>query len=328
MKRIFKAILGMIACAVCVWPAGVLADNHYPSTGLRIIVPYGASSGPDSVARRIGQRLSEQMGIPVVIENREGAGGSIAARAVATAPPNGSTIGVIASPGFFSVPLMQKQAVYDPIAQFTAIARVADSPLLLVASPKATFTDFESLRAQARQQPGKLTFAATGVGSATHLSMEALKLATKLDIRFVPYKSTGQQATDLLGGQIDLNVTSLGGSLPQARAQQVRAIAVGSLRRSPGLPDVPTFAEVSGKRDLEAVVWYGFVGPKNMPEPLVRRLSAEIQKAMASAPVAALFDANGLLPSYEAPNEFAQTMARSAAEAEQLVKLLRLGPQE
>lgn len=324
MKRCATA-LGCLWAAFTLASLPALAAEPYPVSTLRIVVPFGASSGPDPVGRRIGERLAEQMGITVVVENREGVGGRLGALHVANAPADGSVILIVASPPFASAPYMQKKPAYDPVVQFTPIARVLTTPLMLVSYKQAPFANYEEMRDYAKRNPGLLNYASSGIGTGSHLSMESLKLASgNLDITFVPYKSTGQQMTDVIGGQVQLNMPSVAGGYPQVKAGNVRALAVGSARRSALMPEVPTFAEASGQAGLEAVVWYGFFGPRGMPEAVVSRLSAEIGKAVATPQMTALIEAMGAEPAYQPNAEFALTLARGVVDARKLIEFLKI----
>lgn len=328
MKRYAVALSCLLAVSALTSIPARAADP-YPISTLRIVVPFGPSSGPDPVARKIGAELAAQMGITVIVENREGAGGRLAAQAVANAPADGSVILIVASPPFASAPLMQKKPSYDPIANFTPIARVLSTPLMLIASKHAPFTTFQEMREYAKRNPGKLNYASSGTGSGSHLSMEALKLAAGgLDIVFVPYKSTGQQMTDVIGGQVYLNVPSVAGGFPQVKAGNVRALAVGSAKRSRLMPDVPTFAEASGKPGLEAMVWYGFFGPRGMSEAVANRLSSEIEKAIATAQMTEQIESMGAEPAYQSPAEFAQTLRRGVMDARELIDYLKIPLQD
>lgn len=318
------AVLRCVAAVASLACMSAYAADAYPVSTLRIIVPFGASSGPDPVARVIGERLAEQMGINVIVENREGAGGQVGALAAAAAPANGSVILIVASPPFASTPFLQKKPAYDPVTQFTPIARALTTPLMLIGSKLAPFTTFDEMREYAKRNPGKLNYASSGTGTGSHLAMEQVKLAAGLDIAFVPYKNTGQQMTDLIGGQVQLNVPSVAGAISQVKAGNVRALAVGSAKRSPLMPEVPTFAEATGQADMEAVVWYGFLGPRGMPDAVVARLSSEISKALASPKMVALIESMGAEYAYQPPGEFVETVRRGVADARRMIEHLKI----
>jgi len=287
-------------------------------------VPFGPGSGPDPVARRMAERLTEQLGIPVVIETREGAGGQVGSQAIANALPNGATIGVVASPPFTSVPNFQKRPSYDPETQFTHIARLMTTPLMIVSSMHAPFTNFAEMQDYAKKNPGKLSYATSGSGSASFLSMETVKLAAGINVLAVPYKSNAQQMTDTIGGTVHMNVVSLAGSLQQVRAGAVRALAVGSEKRSPVLPNVPTLAEVTGKADLDAVVAYGVIGPRGIPEALVNRLAAEMQKALETPQMIQFAESSGAMMGFQGPAQWSASVRKSVLNARQVIQTLNL----
>lgn len=322
------ALLGSLLGALALSSTLTHAAEPYPVPTLRILVPFGASSASDPVARKLGELLSKQMDITVVVENREGGSGLVGSVAAANSPPNGSTVILVANPPFAAVPLLQKKPAYDPDAQFTPIARVMTSALMVVGTKHAPFSNFAELREYSKRNPGKLNYASSGTGSASHLNMEALKLATGLDATFVPYKNTGQQMTDVIGGQVQLNVPSLPGGYPQVKAGTVHPIAVGSLKRSKLMPDVPTFAEVSGQAGLEAVVWYGVLGPRGMPPAVVSRLSTEIGKAVANPQLIALIETIGAEPDFQPTEVFARSIKTGIGNARKMIELLKIPLQD
>ena len=304
--------------------AGSVHADAYPVKTLRIIVPFGGSSGLDPVARQIGERLAEQMGISVVVENREGASGQIGVVAAIASPPNGGTIVLVVNPPFAALPYMRAKPAYDPLADLTPIARVITTPLMLVSSNSSPFKTFGEMEQAAKKEPGRFSYGSAGVGTASHLKMEQLKLVMGLDLKFVPYKSTGQQMTDVIGGQIDLSMPSLSGGLPQVQTGRVRALAVGSSKRSALLPAVPTLGEATGQADFEAVVWYGFMGPKGMPASVVATLAAEIEKALASPSMAKLAESLGAERAFQGPVEFSTMLRADAESTRELIKALKV----
>lgn len=325
IPNMLKSLAGTALLASAI---AAVAQPSYPARSLRIIVPFGASSGLDPVARRIGERLAEQMGIPVVVENREGASGQVGVSAAVAAPADGSTIVLVVNPPFAALPYMRKKAPYDPLTDLTPIARVTNTPLMLIASNSAPFKTFAEMEHAAKEQPGKFSYGSAGIGTASHLKMEQFKLAKGLDIRFVPYKSTGQQMTDTISGQLHLSMPSLSGGLPQVKAGRVRALAIGSSRRSPLLPDVPTMAEASGQPNYEAVVWYGFMGPKGLPEPLVTRLAQEIEKALSAPSLAQTAETLGAERAFLGPVAFREMLRKDVEETRLLVQRLKLAIDE
>lgn len=328
VTKFLATALRAIAAAALLAAAPAAYTQPYPAKSLRIIVPFGSSSGLDPVARRIGERLAEQMGIAVVVENREGASGQVGVLAAVAAPADGSTIVLVVNPPFAALPYMRKKAPYDPLLDLTPIARVVNTPLMLISSNSAPFKTFQEMEQAARQQPGKFSYGSAGIGTASHLKVEQIKLARSLDIKFVPYKSTGQQMTDTIGGQLDLSMPSLAGGLPQVQAGRVRALAIGSSKRTPLLPDVPTLAEALGQPGYEAVVWYGFMGPKGLPEPIAARLAQEIEKALATPALAQTAETLGAERSFLGPVAFREMLRKDAEDTRTLILRLNLPQQE
>ncbi|CAN5445993.1 tripartite tricarboxylate transporter substrate binding protein BugE [soil metagenome] len=326
--RIFSKPIKSLAVVLCLWAAASAQAQTFPNKPIRIIVPFGASSGLDPIGRGIGERLAEQMGVPVFVENREGAGGQVGVMAAVASPPDGSTIIIVVNPPYAAAPYMRAKLPYDPLTDLTPIARVVTTPLMLIASNQSGLNTFSEMVQVAKSQPGKLSYGSSGVGTASHLKMEQIKLVDKLDIKFVPYKSTGQQMMDTVGGQLDLSFPSLAGGLPQVQSGKVRALAIGSPQRNPLLPAVPTLAEATGKPGLEAVVWYAFMGPKGMPHDVVARLASEIEKALDTPAMAKVAETLGAERSFLGPVGFTEQVRKSAEESRSLIKELNIMVQE
>lgn len=324
MKLSIASMLKSLTVVLSLGVAASVQADAYPAKSLRIIVPFGSSSGLDPVARRIGERLAEQMNIPVIVENREGASGQVGVMAAVAAPADGSTIVLVVNPPYAALPYIRKKPAYDPVADLTPIARVINSPLMLISSNHASFKTFEEMEKAAKKEPGKLNYGSSGIGTASHLKMEQLKLLKGLDISFVPYKSTGQQMTDVIGGQIDLSMPSVAGGVSQVQAGRVRALAVGSSARNPLLPAVPTLAEATGQANFEAVVWYGFMGPKGLPATIVAKLAEEIEKALDSPAMAKTAETLGAERAFLGPVAFAAMLRRDAGDTRDLIQRLKL----
>ncbi|MGT2434033.1 Bug family tripartite tricarboxylate transporter substrate binding protein (plasmid) [Cupriavidus basilensis] len=261
------------------------AGSDWPNRPVRIVVPFSSGTGLDVMARGIAEQLHEQTGGNFVVENREGAGGGIGAIAVGRAAPDGYTLLFTAHSPFASAPFVKDGPTYDPVADFTPITKVAQTPMVLIAGKTAPFGKFDDLVSYARAHPAQLNYASSGVGTPSHLHMEVLKQAMGLDIVAVPYKNTGQAMTDLIGGQVPLYMPSYAAALPQLRAGQVKALAIGSSRRYAEFPNVPTLAEAMKRPDLRASVWYGFLGPKGMSSALVARIDTQLAKAVSASVV-------------------------------------------
>ena len=289
------------------------AQTAYPTKPVRIIIAFGPGTGLDVMSRAFAERLTEQMKQSFVVENREGAGGTIGVVAAARSAPDGYTILFAANGPFAISPWQTPQPPYDPVNDFVGITRVGVVPMILVASTKAPFRNFEEMVAYARANPGKLDYASSGVGTPSQLSVELIKRALKLDIRAVPYKSTAQAMTDTIAGQVPLYMPSFPATLNQIKAGQVRGLAIGLSRRSDVMPDIPTVAEATRQPDFETVVRYGFLAPKGTPAEIVTRLDAEIQKSLGTPQITTLFQKVGATRSVAGPRDFAAQI-RSDAE--------------
>jgi tripartite-type tricarboxylate transporter receptor subunit TctC len=255
------------------------AAQPYPSHPIKILVGFAPGGGTDVVARLIGQKMQESMGQPVVIENRAGATGMIAAELMTKSPADGYTLlmGHVNSNAI--APNLFKNMAYDPIADFQPVTYVGYVPNILAVHPAVPAKTVPELIALAKKEPGKLTFASSGVGSTQHLAGEMFMILTGTQLVHIPYKGSGQAITDLLAGQVTMNFDTMPPVLPHIQAGKLRALAISTPARLPQLPDVPTFNEV-GITGFDVTNWYGVFVPAKTPKEIVARLSAEVNKAM------------------------------------------------
>ncbi|MFM1987155.1 MAG: hypothetical protein RJA99_112 [Pseudomonadota bacterium] len=273
-------VAGLAAAAAArALPAAAQSPAPFPSRGLRIVVPFAAGTGSDVVARAIGQKLAEQLGQPVVAENREGAGGIVGTNVVRQAPADGYTLLMAANP-FTLAPATFATAPYDPLREFVPVAKVADVPIVLTVAANSPFQSVGELVAFARANPGKLTYASSGKGTPSQFETELFKQAAGIDLLEVPYKNTAQALTDTMSGQVSMYPSAMPLALPHVRAGRARALAIVDRRRSPSLPDVPTLAEAMQRPSYVATpLWYGFVARAGTPPEAIARLEAEIRRA-------------------------------------------------
>ncbi len=252
----------------------------YPSRQITLIVPFAAGGSNDVVGRAIGKKLSEAWGQPVVVEDRPGAGGMIGTSAVAAAAADGYTL-LLVSSTFTINPAIKKNMPFDTIKDFTPVAFIARSPLLLVASKQLPVKSARELLDLARSKPGQITYASAGLGSINQIAAELIALSAGAKFMHVPYKGGAPALNDLVGGHVDIYVSSLPQVLQLARDGQARALAVTSAKRTALLPDVPTLAE-AGIAGVDLWSWWGIVGPAGMPANVVNALNAEIGKMLTS----------------------------------------------
>jgi tripartite-type tricarboxylate transporter receptor subunit TctC len=291
----------------------------YPSKPITIIVPFPAGGTTDILARLLGQYMSTAMGQPVVIDNRAGAGGNIGGQAAARASADGYTL-FMGTVGTHAINAsLYKKMPFDHVKDFAPLTRVAMVPNLLVAHPSQPFKTVQELVAYAKANPGKVTCGSSGNGTSIHLSCELFKTMTKVDITHVPYKGSAPAVNDLLGGQIAMMFDNMPSALPHAKAGKLRAIAVTSAKRSPGLPDTPTVAE-SGVPGYEATSWFGMFAPAATPPAIVSQLNAVMVKALNDPDVKKKISEQGAEPHSEKPADFAAFIGAETAKWGKVVK--------
>jgi tripartite-type tricarboxylate transporter receptor subunit TctC len=273
--RIVNALV--TGLALLLWPALATAQD-FPSRSIRLIVPFPAGGPNDIIARVVGQRMSELMKQPVVIDNRGGQGGVLGTDVVAKAAPDGYTIGIVSAGALAISPSMEKVA-YDTMKDLAPVTLVATVPEMLVVGSNIPAHDMKELIALAKAQPGKFNFASTGAGSLPQLAGELFKLKAKIDIVHVPYRGAAPAINDLLGHQVEMAFLDLPILLPQVKAGALRAIAVGARQRAPTAMEVPTTAEV-GLPDVLAENWYGMVAPAGTPPAIIAALNKIATEAM------------------------------------------------
>jgi tripartite-type tricarboxylate transporter receptor subunit TctC len=297
--RILGALLTGLWVALS--PALVVADE-FPSKAIRLIVPFPPGGPNDIIARVIGQRMSELIRQPVVIDNRAGQGGVLGTEALAKANPDGYTIAISSAGALAISPSMEKVA-YDTRKDLAPVTLVATVPEMLVVATNVPARDMNELVALARTKPGKLNFASSGPGSLPHLAGELLKLTAKIDIVHVPYRGAAPAVNDLLGQQVQMAFLDLPVLLPQIRAGKLRGIAVGSPQRAPTAMEVPTTAE-SGMPDLRVENWYGMVAPAGTPPSIVAALNGIATEAMRDPTVRQKLSSQGAELNGDTPEHF------------------------
>jgi tripartite-type tricarboxylate transporter receptor subunit TctC len=253
--------------------------QDYPNRTIRVIVPFAAGGAVDVLARLMGAKLTEQVGQPVIIENRPGAGGTLGADAVAKAAPDGYTILQNTSGGAIA-PALYKSLPFDPYKDLVPVTQITGSMLVFVTSPKSDIHSVRDLIARARAQPGKLNYGSSGVGNPLHLTMEMLKHATSIELVSVPFRGDLQINTALLAGEVEVAVVPMGTSVPHIKEGILRAIGVTGANRNPALPNVPTIIE-QGVPGFVVSGWQGWFVPGGTPAPIVDRIRREVAKMLA-----------------------------------------------
>lgn len=302
---------------------GAFALEHadaqtYPNQPVRIVVPFAAGGAVDSVARIVGQKMSESLGQPVVIENKPGAGGNLAADTVARAAPDGYTI-LLTTNGHAISPSLYRTLPFDVMKDFVPVTQLIESPLLLVASNKLPVNSFKELVALAKEKPGSLNYGSTGVGNPLHLSMEMLKKAVGIDIAAIPYKGDAPLNTALIAGEVDLAIVPVATGRANVENKLVKGLAVTTAQRSKAMPDLPTVAE-QGVPGFDASSWQGFFVPAHTPHDIVQRLYQETKKALDAPDVRERLKAFVAEPVASTPEAFAQKFKDDVAKFAKIVK--------
>ena len=253
----------------------------FPSRPIRLVVPFPPGGPTDIVARPLAQMLGESLKQSVIVDNRGGAGGLIGADLVAKSPPDGYTLlmGTVGTNAINGA--LYRKLPYDPVRDFTPITLVASAPIAVVVNPRAGITSVKDLIAQAKSNPGKMSFGSAGNGTPGHLTGEMFATAAGVSLQHVPYKGSAPAITDLLGNQIPMMFDPLQSVIQHVRSGKLRALAISGRNRSPALPDVPTLGE-AGVKDFESTAWWAVFGPANMPAEIARTLRNEIERIVRS----------------------------------------------
>jgi tripartite-type tricarboxylate transporter receptor subunit TctC len=311
------AITNLLALVLTLGFAATAGAQSWPTKPIRYIVPYPAGGNTDITGRLIGQKLSEALGQPVVIENIPGGGANIGAAAAARAAPDGYTIfqGTGSTHGINSS--LFPKLPFDPVKDFAPIVLLAESPLFLVVGPKLPVKSVPELVAYAKEHPGKLSYGSVGNGSAHHLAGELFKLRAGLDMVHVPYRGSAPVLQDLMGGQIQLAFDAT--ALQLVREGRLRALAVASTKRWPSARDIPSMSE-GGIPDFEVGGWFALFAPSGTPRPVIERINAEVNRILATAPVQQRLREIGLEPLGGSPEQLAKHVAAELAKWPAIVK--------
>jgi tripartite-type tricarboxylate transporter receptor subunit TctC len=303
-----KYFLRFLAAALALAAGGALAQGPQPP--LRLIVPFTAGTGIDLIARTVGPKLGERLGRAVVVDNRPGASGNIGTEAVVRAKPDGSTLLVSVNTLVMNRSLYP-QLPFDPVKDLVPVSLTSWGQLLLVTHPASGYRTAGELIAAARSRPGQLNYASPGVGTPHHLAMELFKQTAHVYLTHIPYRGTAPAVTDLLGGQVDAMFLPIHVALPQIKAGRLVALGIGSAKRHPLLPQVPTLAEAkAGQVDVD--MWYGIFAPPHTPPDVVNKLNRELRDILAAPDVRTAFSTQGMDPATSTPLEFQQLVERDA----------------
>ena len=316
--NLLKRVGGALSAEALIASQGAMAQD-YPNKPIKMIVGFSPGGFTDVLGRLIAHKLQERMGQPVIVENKVGAAGTIGADFVAKSKPDGYTLlmGHVNSNSI--APALYPKLPYDVLKDFTPIAHVASTPLLLTVHPSVPASDVNSFVALAKKSPNSLRFASSGVGSAQHLAAEQFMLATNTQMNHIPYKGSGQAIVDLLSGQVELNFESPPNTLQHINVGKLKALGITSTKRSPLLPNVPTIAE-QGLPGYEMGQWFGVFGPAGMPTELTHRIAGEIIAIIKSPDVVEKINQQGGEVIATGPERFAAFLPKDTAQWAKLIK--------
>jgi len=302
--------------------ASVAHAQGYPSAPVTLVVPFAAGSGTDSVARAVGQKLSDRLKQPVVIDNKPGASAQIGAQFVAKAKPDGYTLFMTTNTSHSANPSLYSNLKYDPIKDFTPLTVAVSYVNMLVINANHPAKNVKELVEYAKANPGKVSFGSAGNGSSNHLSGEVLKMMTGAPMQHVPYRGSALAMNDTISGQLTFMFDILNVAIPQSRSGRVRALAVTSSKRSPYLPDVPTMEEagVPGYSAAGSDLWFGIMAPAGLPKPVADKLQGELVKVLRSPEMRQVIRAQFFEPYTSTSEEFTKLIRADGAKWAKIVK--------
>ena len=308
---------GLFACFILAFSSAAAAQTDYPNRPIRLIVTVPPGGAADFIARLVGAKVSESLGQPVLVENRGGAGGTIAADAVAKAAPDGYTVLQNSITTHGVGPHLYSKLPYDPVRDFTPVSGLALLPLIMAINADLPFKSVDEVIAGAKK--GNLNFASSGNGGAPHMAAELFKSVTGAPITHVPYKGSGPAVADLVGGRVEIMFDAAPSLIAHVKSGKLRVLGAASAERNRVLPDVPTFAEL-GYPKVAVSLWYGMLAPAATPRPIIERLNAEVGKALASPDVREKLLAQGAEPMPGTPEAFGKFMQDEMAKWAPVVK--------
>ncbi|MCX7136430.1 MAG: tripartite tricarboxylate transporter substrate binding protein [Proteobacteria bacterium] len=317
-KNLMRCATTCLLTAMLIMASATPAQT-YPIRPIRWVVTYPPGGPTDVVARAIGAKLTEAWGQQIVIDNRAGAGGVIGTDIAAKAVPDGYTLLFGTSAGLTINPALNSKLPYDAVKDFAPVSLLVLNPQILVVHPAVPVNSVKELVALAKARPGQLNYASVGIGSPNHMGMELLKALTGIDIVHVPYKGTGPAITDLLGGQVQVMFNSMPSVIPLVASGKLKGLAVGSVQRSPAVPDIPTVAE-AGVPGFENVTWYGMFAPAKTPHDIIVKLNKQVVQILASPEMAQRLASQGAEPRSSTPEELTKFMRVESERWKKVIK--------
>jgi tripartite-type tricarboxylate transporter receptor subunit TctC len=316
-------LFAFLSVATASFMVGAQAQS-YPSKTITFVVPFAAGSATDGLARALAQEVAKEAGQNVIVENKPGANGFIAAQAAAQAAPDGHTVFITTNTTQSANPHLFKKLPYDPVKDFAPVTALAKGYQIMVVNPKLPVNSVPDVIAHARKNPGKLSFGAGS--SSSRVAVELFQQMTGTQLLHVPYKSNPLAITDLIGGQVDLMIVDVATGLPQVQGGKLKGLAVTSRQRSPLVPDLPTIDE-AGVKGYEMSYWFGAYVPAKTPEPVIKRLHDLVVKAVAAEPVKKFIANTGMEPFTTTPQELAKFQAAETEQWGRIIKAAGIQPE-
>ncbi|MDR2300065.1 MAG: tripartite tricarboxylate transporter substrate binding protein [Comamonas sp.] len=301
-RRATRLALAAAALSAFAAAPAAFASGDYPNKPIRLVVPYPPGGPTDIVARVVAQKLQEQLGQSIIVDNKPGAGANLGAEQVARSTPDGYTL-MVATTAHAINPSLFSKLNYSITKDFTPISQLTSGPLVIVATPTLQASNVKELIALAKSRPGGLNYASSGNGQSTHLSAELFSAMAGVKMNHVPYKGSAPALTDVMSGQADLMFDTMLSSMPFVKGGKLKAIAVTSSERSPSAPDIPTIAE-AGLPGYEAIAWNGMLAPAGTPKEVIDRLNAALRTVLQSPDVKQRFDGQGFAAKWDTPSAF------------------------
>jgi tripartite-type tricarboxylate transporter receptor subunit TctC len=299
--------------------SAALAQNAYPNKSIRLIVPFAAGGTTDIIARVVADPLGRELGQPIVVDNKAGAGGTIGSQEGVRAKPDGYTLIMATVSTTATNPAITPKFPYNPETDFTPIINIAATPNIIAVNPKFPGHDYKSFVLEVKNNPDKYSYASTGTGSITHMLMEMYKASTGVQITHIPYRGAGPALNDIVAGQVSMNLDNLPSSLPFIKAGKLIPIVVAAPKRLAVLPDVPTFKEV-GLESVNRMAYYGIVAPKGTSKEVVEKINAAVKKVLANPTVQKNIEGTGSVILGNTPEQFAEQIKTELALYKQVVK--------
>ena len=319
LKRLFA-----VTCAIAAFTSGAGAQD-YPTRPVKIIVGYVAGGGPDSVARALAQKMSESLGQSFVVENRPGAGGTLATGIVAKSPADGYTLLAGETGQLVIAPYIYKTLTYNTLKDFTPVGLATTEAVFLVASPKSNIKTMADLIREAKANPGKISYGSSGVGTIHHITAEVFKSGAGIDMQHIPYKGSSQSVPAILAGDVPVLMSGFGSVAPHIRSGKLNLLAITTAKRLPSMPDAPTIGDLIKGYDFPSET--GLLAPAGLPPAVLAKLSNAIKLATESPEFLARFKDTGTVPSYKNPGEYTENLKANLKKYELAVSLANIQPE-